>query len=457
MNFQNQDDTICALSTPAGMGAIALIRLSGTKTFEIVEQVFSKSVADKSSHTAHFGTIREGEELIDEVLLTVFKNPASFTGEDSIEIACHGSLYIQEKILALLINKGARLAGPGEFSLRAFLNGKMDLSQTEAVADLISASSKAAHQVAMHQMRGGFSEEINDLRQELMNFASLVELELDFSEEDVEFADRGQLVELVQKVARKTNALLDSFSLGNVIKNGIPVAIVGSPNAGKSTLLNTLLNEDRAIVSEIAGTTRDVIEDSIVLDGIEFRFVDTAGIRTTTDEIENLGIQRAYSQIKKARIVLLLIDVDKQRPEEIIASIESFRQESIQEDQTFIPLLNKVDTINQNDVKQLEGHGMFISAKHKINIDQLIAALTDTVKGYNQENQTIVTNVRHFEILQKCKLSLIKVAEGLEMQIPGDLLAMDIRETLQHLGEITGQITTDDLLGNIFANFCIGK
>ncbi|WP_027421066.1 tRNA uridine-5-carboxymethylaminomethyl(34) synthesis GTPase MnmE [Crocinitomix catalasitica] len=457
MNFQNQDDTICALSTAAGMGAIALIRLTGDAAFAITEKVFTKKITDKTSHTAHFGKIMDGKDIIDEVLVTVFKNPASFTGEDSVEIACHGSIYIQEKILALLLDNGARLAGPGEFSLRAFLNGKMDLSQTEAIADLISANSKAAHQVAMHQMRGGFSEEINVLRQELLNFASLVELELDFSEEDVEFADRQQLVDLVNKVAAKTNSLLDSFSLGNVIKNGIPVAIVGSPNAGKSTLLNVLLNEDKAIVSEIAGTTRDVIEDTIVLNGVEFRFFDTAGIRITDDKIENLGIERAYQQIRKARIVLLLIDLKEANAKDILKGLETFRDKTISEEQIFIPVFNKIDTVDLKEYALLKEEGLFISAKHKTNLPDLIARLTETVADFGEENQTIITNVRHFEILKKCKLSLIKVEEGLELQIPGDLLAMDIRESLRLLGEITGEITSDDLLGNIFANFCIGK
>ncbi len=457
MNFLNQDDTICALSTSAGMGAIALIRLSGKNALPITEKIFSKSLQDKATHTAHFGRIKQGDQLIAEVVVTLFKNPGSFTGEDIVEIACHGSVYIQEQILELLIESGARMAGPGEFSLRAFMNSKMDLSQTEAIADLISANSKAAHKVAMHQMRGGFSKEIGELREGLLNFASLVELELDFSEEDVEFADRQQLQELVQQVKTKVAALLKSFKLGNVIKNGVPVAIVGSPNAGKSTLLNTLLNEEKAIVSDIAGTTRDVIEDTIILNGVEFRFIDTAGIRETKDTIENLGIERAYDQIRKAAVILLILDLSEVPQEYVLKQIEQFSHNTNNEDQTLIPIFNKMDEVNLADVNELEGKGIGIAAKNKLNIDELVNQLGATVGDYGKEDQTIVTNARHFDILKKCETSLVKVEEGLEMQIPGDLLAMDIRETLHHLGEITGQITTDDLLGNIFANFCIGK
>ena len=457
MQFLNQKETICALSTAQGMGAIALIRLSGDQAIAITEKIFSKSLADKPTHTAHFGRIKKGDELIDEVVVTLYLNPGSFTGEDIVEIACHGSVFIQEQILELLIENGARMAGPGEFSLRAFMNNKMDLSQTEAIADLISANSRAAHKVAMHQMRGGFSKEINELREGLLNFASLVELELDFSQEDVEFADREQLTDLVKQVKAKVSSLLHSFKLGNVIKNGVPVAIVGSPNAGKSTLLNTLLNEEKAIVSDIAGTTRDVIEDTIVLNGVEFRFIDTAGIRETQDTIENLGIERAFDQLRKAAVVLLLIDLSDVTEEFALTQIAKFTESVNEEEQTLIPVFNKVDEVDLNAYAALTGKGVFISAKKKENISELIERLGATVGDYGKEDQTIVTNARHYEILRKCEISLVKVEEGLDLQIPGDLLAMDIRETLYHLGEITGQITTDDLLGNIFANFCIGK
>lgn len=457
MQFLNQTDTICALSSAPGMGAIALIRLSGKDAMSIVESIFTKSLASQKTHTAHFGRIHKDDNIIDEVVVTLYKNPGSFTGEDIVEIACHGSVYIQEQILKLLIQKGARMAGPGEFSLRTFMNGKMDLSQTEAIADLISSTSKAAHKVAMHQMRGGFSSEINELREGLISFASLVELELDFSQEDVEFADRQQLRELVEQVNAKVSSLLHSYKLGNVIKNGVPVAIVGSPNAGKSTLLNALLNEEKAIVSDIAGTTRDVIEDTIVLNGVEFRFIDTAGIRETEDIIENLGIKRAYDQIKKAAIILLLIDLTEMSEDFVLQQIATFEKSVNLEEQDFIPIFNKVDQVDLKQYQKLTEKGLFISAKTKDNLEDLVNRLAATVGNVHEGDQTIVTNARHYEILLKCKESLVKVEEGLEMEIPGDLLAMDIRETLYHLGEITGQITTDDLLGNIFANFCIGK
>jgi tRNA modification GTPase len=457
MQFLNQTDTICALSSAPGMGAIALIRLSGKDAMSIVESIFTKSLASQKTHTAHFGRIHKDDNIIDEVVVTLYKNPGSFTGEDIVEIACHGSVYIQEQILELLIQKGARMAGPGEFSLRTFMNGKMDLSQTEAIADLISSTSKAAHKVAMHQMRGGFSSEINELREGLISFASLVELELDFSQEDVEFADRQQLRELVEQVNAKVSSLLNSYKLGNVIKNGVPVAIVGSPNAGKSTLLNALLNEEKAIVSDIAGTTRDVIEDTIVLNGVEFRFIDTAGIRETEDIIENLGIKRAYDQIKKAAIILLLIDLTEMSEDFVLQQIATFEKSVNLEEQDFIPIFNKVDQVDLKQYQKLTEKGLFISAKTKDNLEDLVNRLAATVGNVHEGDQTIVTNARHYEILLKCKESLVKVEEGLEMEIPGDLLAMDIRETLHHLGEITGQITTDDLLGNIFANFCIGK
>ncbi|MFD1553220.1 tRNA uridine-5-carboxymethylaminomethyl(34) synthesis GTPase MnmE [Putridiphycobacter roseus] len=451
------ENTICALSTAQGMGAIAVIRVSGPNAFPIVESIFSKSLSDKKSHTAHFGEIRSNDAVIDEVLVTVFKNPTSFTGEDSIEIACHGSVYIQQEIIQLLIEKGAQMAKPGEFSMRAFMNGKMDLSQTEAVADLIASTSKAQHQVAISQMRGGFSQEIKDLRQQLLDFASLIELELDFSEEDVEFADRSQLENLINTIQKEIKGLKQSFKLGNVIKNGVPVAIVGTPNSGKSTLLNSLLNEDKAIVSSIAGTTRDFIEDEIMINDISYRFIDTAGIRKTDDEIENMGIKRSFEQVKKAEIVLLIIDLVENTERAILDEINLFKGQNIQSFQTFIPVFNKIDQVDLKDFKNIEGKGVFIAAKHKTNQDHLMDALTAAVGALKVENQTIVTNIRHFEALTNSLDAINKVAEGLEMQIPGDLLAMDIRQSLHHLGEITGSVTNDELLGNIFANFCIGK
>jgi tRNA modification GTPase len=457
MKFENPDDTICALSTPQGVGAISLIRLSGKDCLSIVNSVFSKSLETAGTHTAHFGTIKNDKQILDEVLVTIFKNPQSFTGEDLVEIGCHGSVYIQAQILKLLISKGARLAGPGEFSMRAFFNGKMDLSQTEAVADLIASGSEKAHKLAVHQMRGGFSKEISELRQELMNFASLIELELDFSEEDVEFADRTQLDNLINLVDNKINSLVDSFSYGNAIKNGVPVAIVGPPNAGKSTLLNALLNEDKAIVSDIAGTTRDVIEDVVVLDGIEFRFIDTAGIRDTNDVIENLGIKRSYDQIKLARIVLLMVDLAGSSVLDALEQVKSFREDAISDGQSLVCVFNKIDEVDENIGESLKSEGLVISAKSKLGLTELREKLLQEVGEEEGEGGVVVTNIRHYEILQKCQVSVEKVKSGLEAQITGDLLAMDIRETMNLLGEITGEISSDDLLGNIFANFCIGK
>ena len=457
MNFENPEDTICALSTPEGIGAIALIRLSGKDAISIINAVFSKDVSDVKSHTAHFGSIKNDAQILDEVLLTVFKNPNSFTGENLVEIGCHGSPYIKAEIIKLLIKRGARLAGPGEFSMRAFFNGKMDLSQTEAVADLIASGSEKAHKLAMHQMRGGFSKEISELRQELMNFASLIELELDFSEEDVEFADRRQLEDLINLVEGKINKLLNSFQYGNAIKNGVPVAIVGPPNAGKSTLLNVLLNEDKAIVSDIAGTTRDVIEDTMIIDGVEFRFIDTAGIRETKDVIENLGIKRSYDQIKLARIVFLVIDLIGMTSSSVLEQIRIFKEEAISEEQTLVCIFNKVDEVDKAAFESLNEIGVFISAKSKKGIEALQKRLVAEIGEESSEGGVVVTNIRHYEILQKCQISVSKVKEGLDMQITADLLAMDIRETMNLLGEITGEISSDDLLGNIFANFCIGK
>jgi tRNA modification GTPase len=457
VNFENPNDTICAISSPQGNGAISLIRLSGKDAISLINRFFSKDLNNVLSHTAHFGIIKRDDIIIDEVVVTVYKSPNSFTGEDIVEIGCHGSVYIQNELLQLFVLNGARMAGPGEFSLRAFLNGKMDLSQTEAIADLIASRSAASHKIAMHQMRGGFSAEISELRQELMNFASLIELELDFSEEDVEFADRTQLRELLAKIDLKVNSLCDSFRYGNVVKNGVPVAIVGAPNAGKSTLLNLLLNEDRAIVSDIAGTTRDVIEDTVIIDGIEFRFIDTAGIRETTDLIETEGIRKAFDKIKSARIVLLLFDLEGVNEEEIIDQISLFEKRSIVEGQTLISLFNKSDKVDTLSMVNLKDVGLFISAKTGKDIDALKQVLVEQVKSSNEDQNTVVTNVRHFEILKKCAFSIQKVREGLDSSIPGDLLAMDIRESMNLLGEITGEISSDELLGNIFANFCIGK
>lgn len=449
-------DTICALSTPNGMGAIAVIRVSGSNAFPIVSSIFSKDISNKNSHTAHFGVIREGEKLVDEVVLTLFKNPASFTGEDVVEIACHGSAYIQQQLLKLLLSKGARLAKPGEFSMRAFANGKFDLSQAEAISDLITSSTEASHKLAMQQMRGGFSQEINQLREELVNFASLIELELDFSEEDVEFADRTQLNELLERINAKLTSLIDSFSYGNAIKNGVPISIVGAPNSGKSTLLNKFLNEEKAIVSNIAGTTRDIVEDEIVMKGIKFRFIDTAGIRDTENEIEKIGIQRAIEKAGKSAIVLYLFDANSEL-EIVKREFDQLKDQLVDESITIIWVANKIDVLQ--DPKKLEGLTCIrISASEGDNLEELtqeIIKITNAKQA--DEQQVVVTNVRHYEALSKANEAITQVTQALNEGIPGDLVAIDIRQALHFLGEITGEISTDELLGNIFSKFCIGK
>ena len=459
--------TICAIATSPGMGAIATIRLSGEKAFEIADSVFQspksgKKLADQQPNTLHFGSIADGNELIDEVVVSIFRTPHSFTGEDVVEITCHGSVYIQQRILQLLITKGARMALPGEFTQRAFLNGKMDLSQAEAVADLIASTNRAAQKVAINQMRGGFSSELTNLRGELLHFIAMIELELDFSEEDVEFADRDQLKKLVSKIEAILRKLKDSFQLGNVIKNGIPVAIVGETNVGKSTLLNALLNEEKAIVSDIHGTTRDVIEDVVNIHGTAFRFFDTAGIRETTDQIETLGIERSYSKLDLATVVILVVDTQNdfniisQRIEKIRKRIDS---------QQLIIAANKMDRGLTETISGLEKMPLltneklvFIAAKQKKNLDLLISEMQHAVSLDSlSEDAMIVTNVRHFEALSKALESIERVQLGLENLISGDFLAQDIRECLHYLGEITGEISNDEILGHIFKNFCIGK
>ena len=466
-------DTICAISTAQGMGAIAVLRLSGAEAFSVCEKVFipakrAKRLSQQAGNSVHFGRINDGEKDIDEVLVSVFRAPHSFTGEDIVEIACHGAPYIQQLLLQLLIKNGARLAQPGEFTQRAFLNGKMDLSQAEAVADLISAQSEAARRVALQQMRGGFSDELISLRERLLWFISLIELELDFSEEDVEFADRDELRALVNEIAAHIKRLVNSFSLGNVLKNGIPVAIVGHTNVGKSTLLNALLNEERAIVSDIHGTTRDAIEDSVNLGGISFRFIDTAGIRSTTDQIENIGIALTYNKIKQASIVLLLLDVND-KEEKMHQAISQIKQKIDSAHQQLIVVINKSDLCDPETLKSKFSKDAFnelsdsdnliaISAKGRQNLDLLIAELLKSVDlNAINNNEVIVTNARHHEALSKAFDSLARVKEGLENNISGDFLAQDIREVLHYIGSITGQISSDEILGNIFKNFCIGK
>jgi len=454
--------TICAIATAPGIGAIAIIRLSGPEAITICNKIFyGKDLSQVESHTAHFGTIRNEAKIVDEVLVTVFKDKKSFTGENAVEISTHGSPYIQQQVLQLLLKNGAAAAGPGEFTLRAFLNGKMDLSQAEAVADVIAANSESSHELAMSQMRGGFSNEIQKLRDELIHFASLIELELDFGEEDVEFADRDDLKELVLKLNKALSLLINSFDYGNVIKTGVPVAIVGEPNVGKSTLLNALLNEERAIVSDIAGTTRDTIEDEIVINGISYRFIDTAGIRETTDEIESLGIKKSFEKIDIASIVLLLVDASSISQEQLTKDVTNIKNRIAGKNKRLIVVANKVDKGNLEELKakfiDVE-HVIYTSAKELLNIEQIKEQLYAFVNsGLLQNTDVVVTNARHYEALSSANESLLKVLEGLDVNITGDFLAMDIRQALHQLGIITGEITTDDLLDNIFSKFCIGK
>jgi len=473
-----QTDTIAAISTPAGRGGIAVVRVSGSDALSIVDKIFvaksGKQIADIATHRILYGAIQAGSEKIDDVLVSVFRAPHSFTGNDTVEIACHGSVYIQQKLLELLVAAGARLATAGEFTQRAFLNGKIDLAQAEAVADLIASESAAAHRVALQQLRGGFSDELKQLREQLLHFVSLLELELDFSEEEVEFADRTQFNVLLNELQTVIDRLLQSFSLGNAIKNGVPVAIVGKTNVGKSTLLNTLLGEERAIVSDVHGTTRDAIEDTITLNGVQFRFIDTAGIRHNTETIEQLGIERTYEKIRRAAIVLLLLDAT--RPE-TFSSVEEIKTH-LSDAQKLIVVLNKIDAAPKKHVMSSEvetshafgnrfldklgmtaAEGLLsISAKTKQGIDELIAALSRAINVEAvSSDETIITNVRHYEALQRTQQALARVARGFAAHTPTDLIAQDIREALYHLGSITGTISTEEILGSIFSHFCIGK
>jgi tRNA modification GTPase len=462
-------ETIVALASPSGAGAIAVIRLSGKDAISIAESVFqsvsNKKISKQKTHTIHLGHIIDEGKTYDQVLLSIFKNPNSYTGEDVIEISCHGSTYIQQQIIQLLLRKGCRMAQAGEFTLRAFLNGKLDLSQAEAVADLISSDNEASHQIAMQQMRGGFSNEISKLREELLNFASLIELELDFAEEDVEFADRSQFKELLIRIEFVLKRLIDSFAVGNVIKNGIPVAIVGEPNVGKSTLLNALLNEERAIVSDIAGTTRDTIEDELVINGIGFRFIDTAGIRETKDIVESIGIKKTFEKIEQAQVVLYLFESLKFKisGSEYIAEIEKVKNKFPLK--PLIVVINKIDLLSNDEIGsirlQLEEVNVkleTISAKEKTGIDSLKTQLLSFVNtGALRNNETIVTNTRHYDSLLKALEAIQKVKFGMNNGISSDLMAIDIKDALYYFGEITGEVTNDELLGNIFANFCIGK
>ena len=457
--FMITNETIVALSTPPGTGAIGVIRLSGKNAINITNSVFSgKDLLAQDSHTIHLGLIKDGDTIVDEVLVSLFVAPRSYTKENVVEISCHGSNYIIQQIITLLIKQGATAAKPGEFTLRAFLNGGLDLSQAEAVADLISSDSAAAHQVAMNQLRGGFSTELGILRDQLINFASMIELELDFAEEDVEFANRHQLQELINKITLVLNKLIRSFELGNVIKEGINTVIAGRPNAGKSTLLNALLNEDRAIVSEIAGTTRDTIEEVLNIGGINFRLIDTAGIREATDTIEAIGVEKTLQKISQSALLVYLFDIVNTTQEEILNDISRLHKPGL----PFIAVANKIDLSPSNLLQSLAIPGdvalMSISAKENQQIEDLKQLLYDTAVGDKlSENHTMVTNIRHLEALQRTREALNNVAHGLNNPVTSDFLAMDIKQALYYLGEITGQVTTDDLLENIFSKFCIGK
>jgi len=461
-------DTIVALATPSGAGAIAVIRLSGKDAITLAASVFrpvnDKDITRQKSHTLHLGFIEDDDKTYDQVLLSLFKGPNSYTGENTVEVSCHGSTFIQQQIIQLLLRKGCRMANAGEFTLRAFLNGKLDLSQAEAVADLVASDNEASHQIAMQQMRGGFSNEIARLREELLNFASLIELELDFAEEDVEFADRTQFHELLNRIEFVLKRLIDSFSVGNVIKNGIPVAIVGEPNVGKSTLLNALLNEERAIVSDIAGTTRDTIEDELVIGGVGFRFIDTAGIRDTEDVVESIGIKKTFEKMEQAQVVIYLVDsylltVNNNETDRLIIEIEKVKNRFPLKPVVIIG--NKADKITDNQRGKLSesiAGIMLISAKDVNGVEEVKDILLSFVNtGALRNNETIVTNTRHYDAMLKALEEIQKVQFGLRSGIPADLMAIDIRQALYYFGEITGQVTNDELLGNIFANFCIGK
>ena len=447
-----KSESICAISSPPGIGGVSLIRISGPESFPIVEKIFSKSLKGNNGYQVLYGKIFEKKQIIDDVIVTVFKNPHSFTGENTVEINCHGSTFIQQKIIELLINNGARLALPGEFSKRAFLNGKLDLSQTEAIADLINSKSSAAHEIAIKQLKGGISSELKILRNKLIEFASLIELELDFSEEDVEFADRKHLNELIQSLITHIAQLKKSFQYGNAIKNGVSTVIAGRPNAGKSTLLNNILNENRAIVSSIAGTTRDTIEEIITINGIDFRLVDTAGIRNTEDEIEKIGVAKTLEKINKSSLVIYIYDSWSTTQKEVVEDLRKYVENKV----PCLVIANKIDLVKSS--KDIPKDHLTVSLMTTPNTLEIKESIFELFQRNNIHNESvIISNMRHFEALELAYNELIKVEKGLSEKIPGDLIAMDIRQVLYHIGTITGDISSDELLGNIFANFCIGK
>ncbi|OEK04412.1 tRNA uridine-5-carboxymethylaminomethyl(34) synthesis GTPase MnmE [Roseivirga misakiensis] len=457
-DLAHNEDTIIALATPQGIGAIGVIRLSGQSSISLVNKVFKgKDLERQESHTIHFGTIRDGDKILDEVLVSLFIAPKSFTKENVVEISCHGSNFIIRQVIQVFIRKGARPAKPGEFTKRAFMNGQFDLAQAEAVADLINADSEAAHHAALNQMRGGFSGEIKHLREELIHFASMIELELDFGEEDVEFASREDLKKLVNRLLEVINALIHSFDLGNVIKNGVPTVIAGKPNAGKSTLLNALLNEEKAIVSDIAGTTRDFIEDELIIGGVAFRFIDTAGLRETKDTIEAIGVERTQAKMKQASLIIYLFDLADTSTVEMNKEINRLENTGV----PFLKLGNKLDKVDDTLVESLQSQHpdmLFLSAKEPEQVEILKERILELVNlDKFKRGDTVVTNIRHYDSLLQTKNSLEAVINGIDGSVTNDFVAMDIRRALHYLGEITGEITTDDLLANIFSKFCIGK
>ena len=459
------ENTIVALASPSGTGAIGVIRVSGVESIQIASKCFKShrdiNIVNQASHKTFLGWIIDDERIIDKVLLTIFKGPNSYTGEDVIEISCHGSVYILQEILHLIVKKGAIPAKAGEFTLRAFLNRKMDLTQAEAVADLISSESKAAHELAINQIRGGYSKNISDLRSQLIHFASMITLELDFSEEDVEFANRKDFLKLLDSLETQLKVLSESFAYGSVIKNGVPVAILGKPNSGKSSLLNALLNEEKAIVSDIEGTTRDSIEDTLIIDGLQFRFIDTAGLRETTDKIESIGVKRAMENAKKAKILLFLYDITDTDSKGILNQLKSI----ISLNNKTILIQNKMDIDTGNDTTEALIKNKFsdlapplsIITHNKKSINKLKDKLVKTVNEMGNDSQTIITNVRHHSSIQSALRDIILVKKGMKNNISGDLLSVDLNSAIQSLGEITGEINTDDILGNVFQNFCIGK
>ena len=453
-------ETIIALATPTGLGAISVIRISGLNAISITEKLFkskgNKKLSNQNSHTVHLGHLIKNNHELDEVLVTIFKGPHSYTGENTVEISCHGSTYIQQEIIDLFIENGIRVANPGEFTLRAFINGKMDLNQAEAVADLIASENEGSHKLAMEQMKNGFSNDLKKLRAELLHFSSMIELELDFSQEDVEFAERSEFKKLTVRIQNELEKLIDSFKSGNVLKNGISVAIAGKPNAGKSSLLNTLLNEDKAIVSDIPGTTRDSIEDSLVIDGINFRFTDTAGLRETEDIIESKGIEKTKEKINNARVLIYLFDSNDTTFSEISSDLKSFKRKDL----SVLLVRNKIDIKNTNQklITELEKFELIeISANNSESVSLLKKRLINEINILNPYIDTVISNSRHYEALMKALKAIEEVNVGLKSDISGDLLSVDIRKSIEHLAEITGEITNDDVLGNIFANFCIGK